>query len=885
MAVIKSEYLLPNYDPDEVGMKGEKGDDGKTSYVHIAYSNSSDGGVDFSTTDPTNRDYTGYYTDFEMIDSTDPSKYKWQRTKGDSGKDGIAGKDGVGLHSTSITYASHTNASTPPSTGWQAQVPTVPAGQYLWTKTVWTYTDSSSETGYSVAKMGQDGAKGNDGVAGKDGVGIKTTLIEYAVSTSGIVRPTSGWATTIPSVPAGQFLWTRTTWTYTDNTSETGYSVAKMGADGETSHVHTAYAWSADGTDRFTKVYPTENYVLKSKEPYTATGNGGSNQYPASINNILFNPDILGKNATIQYTLTISNYVSGDSVNIKMYDAVGTWATYGGKHDISGNGTWVVQWKGTLPPLKEGGRPEIDFFTNLKADIIIEELRINEGTEYQIYTPAPSEDYANAYPTYIGTYSDFNVEGSDNHKDYTWVRSMGQDGAKGNDGIAGKDGVGIKTTLIEYAVNTSGTVRPTTGWSTTIPNTPQGQYLWTRTTWTYTDNTTEQGYTVARQGANGANGSNGSNGSNGVGISTTIIEYNKSTNSTTPPSTGWTSTIPSISGGQYLWTRVTLNYTDGKKSESYTVARQGEDGADGQLFTGETEPTDFNEGDIWYKVVSGRVTGVYEAKGGAWVEIPFESSVIAETIIGKTIQASHLTGSTIDGGKISGAEFLNEYTNVTSGVNQVTDGKLDIKDGILQAGSTYYLTNSAGERLYRFATTEADIHQGTVNLRQRLYDETGTQTSESTTAVSGGLITLSLTDASGSYNGVLDAKALTKTPWINLTLSEDFTVAENNPPQYRIIYNLDGSRTIKYRGQVQLKSGTMTTGKAYTPFRPGGVSSIPPEIRPDRTIFTYAGTGVGSGTINHGGQLACTASGYFSIGVAQSNTTYASISGMFYDID
>lgn len=416
MATIKSDYILPNYDPEEVGMKGEKGDDGKTSYVHIAYSNSADGGVDFSTTDATNRAYTGYYTDFEMIDSTDPSKYEWQRTKGDSGKDGIAGKDGVGLQSTSITYAGHTNASIPPATGWQSQVPTVPAGQYLWTKTVWTYTDSSSETGYSVARMGQDGVKGNDGIAGKDGVGIKTTVIEYAVNTSGTIRPTSGWATTVPTVPPGQ-------------------------------------------------------------------------------------------------------------------------------------------------------------------------------------------------------------------------------------------------------------------------------YLWTRTTWTYTDNTTEQGYTVARQGANG------SNGTNGVGISTTLIEYNKSTNSTTPPSTGWTSTIPSISGGQYLWTRVTLNYTNGTKAESYTVARQGEDGADGQLFTGETEPTDFNEGDIWYKVVSGKVTGVYEAKGGTWVEIPFESSVIAETIIGKTIQGSHLTGSVIEGGEISGAEingsiinggeFNNTFTEPV-GTDATLTGNTTIQRGIVE---------------------------------------------------------------------------------------------------------------------------------------------------------------------------------------------------------
>jgi hypothetical protein len=618
MAVIKSEYLLPNYDPEEVGMKGEKGDDGKTSYVHIAYSNSSDGGIDFSTTDPTNRAYTGYYTDFEMIDSTDPSKYEWQRTKGDSGKDGVAGKDGVGLQSTIITYASHTNASTPPSTGWQTQVPTVPAGQYLWTKTVWTYTDSSSETGYSVARMGQDGAKGNDG-------------------------------------------------------------------------------------------------------------------------------------------------------------------------------------------------------------------------------------------------------------------------------IAGKDGVGIKTTHIEYAVNTSGTVRPTSGWSTTIPNTPQGQYLWTRTTWTYTDNTTEQGYSVARQGNNGQDGANGADGDDGVGIATTIIEYNKSTNSTTPPSTGWTSTIPSISGGQYLWTRITLNYTDGTNAESYTVARQGEDGADGQLFTGETEPTDFNEGDIWYKVVSGKVTGVYEAKGGTWVEIPFESSVIAETIIGKTIQASHLTGSTIDGGKISGAEFLNEYANVTSGVNQVTDGKLGIKDGILQAGSTYYLTNSAGERLYTFATTEADIHQGTVNLRQRLYDETGKQTSESTTSVSGGLITLSLTDASGSYNGILDAKALTKTPWINLTLGSAFETKENNPCRYKIQYNLDGTKTVLFKGQFGLKNGNMLPGTDYYPFQVGsgtnadGATTLPAAIKPTTTEFAYGAIGVPSGG-NPGGRIGITPTPkiVFSPGAA---ATYCGISSLSYVIN
>lgn len=79
-----------------------------------------------------------------------------------------------------------------------------------------------------------DGADGKDGIAGKDGVGISATTITYQGSTSGITNPTGTWSSTIPSVAAGSYLWTRTVWTYTDNTTETGYSVAKMGNTGAT---------------------------------------------------------------------------------------------------------------------------------------------------------------------------------------------------------------------------------------------------------------------------------------------------------------------------------------------------------------------------------------------------------------------------------------------------------------------------------------------------------------------------------------------------------------------------------------------------------------------------------------------------------------------------
>ncbi|MCO4651778.1 hypothetical protein Si036_01151 [Streptococcus infantarius subsp. infantarius] len=58
------------------GVPGRKGDDGKTSYLHLAYASSADGKTGFSFTD-TKQQYQGYYTDFTQTSSTDPTKYTW----------------------------------------------------------------------------------------------------------------------------------------------------------------------------------------------------------------------------------------------------------------------------------------------------------------------------------------------------------------------------------------------------------------------------------------------------------------------------------------------------------------------------------------------------------------------------------------------------------------------------------------------------------------------------------------------------------------------------------------------------------------------------------------------------------------------------------------
>ena len=57
-----------------------------------------------------------------------------------------------------------------------------------------------------------------------------------------------------------------------------------------------------------------------------------------------------------------------------------------------------------------------------------------------------------------------------------------------------------------------------------------------------------------------------------------VIEYATNSSNTTPPITGWTTTIPSVAQGDYLWTRMTTYYNDNTSSISYITSYQGEDG-------------------------------------------------------------------------------------------------------------------------------------------------------------------------------------------------------------------------------------------------------------------------------------------------------------------
>lgn len=124
---------------------------------------------------------------------------------------------------------------------------------------------ASDEITFVGVSDGLNGRDGRDGIAGKNGVGIRGTTVLYGISASDSITPGT-WSQTPPKLVQGQWLWTKTVWTYTDNTSETGYQKVyiardgnsgtdgipgKAGADGRTPYVHFAYADSADGRTGF----------------------------------------------------------------------------------------------------------------------------------------------------------------------------------------------------------------------------------------------------------------------------------------------------------------------------------------------------------------------------------------------------------------------------------------------------------------------------------------------------------------------------------------------------------------------------------------------------------------------------------------------------------
>ena len=127
------------------------------------------------------------------------------------------------------------------------------------------------------------------------------------------------------------------------------------------------------------------------------------------------------------------------------------------------------------------------------------------------------------------------------------------------------DSLTIKSYTIEYQEGTSSIEAPIGAWMTKPMDILQGNYLWTRITLTFSDGTTTQYYSVARQGIDGIKGATGKTGDTGKGVKSVTHFYLATglNTSVTRDSDGWTTDVQlTDSVKKYLWTYSKTLWTD-----------------------------------------------------------------------------------------------------------------------------------------------------------------------------------------------------------------------------------------------------------------------------------------------------------------------------------
>lgn len=135
-----------------------QGDAGVSNYMHVAYADSEDGSIRFSTGDSADREYIGTYTSADPLPSQNPRDYRWLKVKGDDGVNTYVhvaysnNPDGhdMNFESNSKYMGIYTGES---------QIAPADPSEYIW----------SQIRGADGARGadGRDGARGTDGRDGK----------------------------------------------------------------------------------------------------------------------------------------------------------------------------------------------------------------------------------------------------------------------------------------------------------------------------------------------------------------------------------------------------------------------------------------------------------------------------------------------------------------------------------------------------------------------------------------------------------------------------------------------------------------------------------------------------------------------------------------------
>lgn len=441
---------------------------------------------------------------------TDPSIYTWVKVVGEQGIAGEPGKNGL----TSFFHVRY--ADVPNPTANQLRKDT---GKYIGTYVDYILEDSTDPTKYTWRKFqGDDGEDGADGTPGENGANGETSYLHIAYATSADGK--TGFSTTnaVDKTYIGQYV----DFTKADSANPAKYHWSKFqGPKGD----------KGDPGEQGLRGLQGEKGDQGIQGPKGADGKDGKTTYFHIKYSAVSNPTSASQmtETPSKYIGTYVDFTQTDSDDPKKYSWQQLEGSQGpqGKQGISG--TNGADGKTSYLHIKysnDGGKT----FTG------------NSGEDIGAYI-GTCVDYAKDDPTSVGTYK--------------WAKIKGEAGAKGDKGDTGK---GVKSTSVAYQVSTSGTTVPTGTWSGSVPSASAGQYLWTRTIITYTDDTTSTIYSVGRMGTNGANGTNGKS----IGSVVNYYLATASSSGVTTATSGWTTAVQSVSAAKkYLWNYEVVKYTDG----------------------------------------------------------------------------------------------------------------------------------------------------------------------------------------------------------------------------------------------------------------------------------------------------------------------------------
>lgn len=476
------------------GISGTNGADGKTSYLHIKYSN--DGGKTF--TGNSGEDigaYIGTCVDYAKDDPTSVGTYKWAKIKGEAGAKGDKGDTGKGVKSTSVAYQVSTSGTTVPTGTWSGSVPSASAGQYLWTRTIITYTDDTTSTIYSVGRMGTNGANGTNGKS----IGSVVNYYLATASSSGVTTATSGWTTAVQSVSAAKkYLWNYEVVKYTDGTVASTTAPCIIGSYGDRGSkgdkgdtgstgngiksITEHYAVSASNSTvptSWSSTVPTmteSNKYLWNYETITYT-NGTTVDTTKRVIGVYGNKGATGATGSQGYSL-VANVVRDAFTESQ-------WTRYG---TINREETWS-----STSGIRNGCR--------------IGDMFAIVGT---------ATDTKNAHVAYYrSNTASGDLKGLCISHTIIPRGATGATGSKGDKGDTGASGKGVKSIVEQYYKSTSATAMSGGSWSTTYPGWENSKYIWTRSVITYTDNTTSTTTAVCVTGARGDKGATGGTGPQG----------------------------------------------------------------------------------------------------------------------------------------------------------------------------------------------------------------------------------------------------------------------------------------------------------------------------------------------------------------------------------